>query len=218
MFRIKICGVTTVDDARMVADAGADALGLNFYNASKRCVDVAIAREITRAVGQRLLRVGVFVNHSVEEIRQIAAEVDLAAVQLHGDEPPEMVAQLAGLPVILARRFAGDAGEIVRDIDRCRAAGGEPAAVLVDAAVAGHYGGAGETLPWEKLAGSAGLLGGAPLLLAGGLRPKNLAEAIRTVGPYGVDVASGVESTPGRKDRELCSRFVQVARENGLAG
>ncbi|MCA9235465.1 MAG: phosphoribosylanthranilate isomerase [Planctomycetales bacterium] len=213
MFRVKICGITNVDDALAAIDAGADAIGLNFYAKSPRCVSTDVAREIAAAVGDRALVVGVFVNESPTGMMGVATEVGLAALQLHGDEPPEMLARLPDRPLIHAQRMgAAGLAPIVADLAACRAAGRAPDAVLVDAPAApGQYGGTGHTLAWHELASEAAALGATPLILAGGLNAANVADAIRAVRPYGVDVASGVESSPGKKDADLVRRFVAAA-------
>ncbi|MBX3433538.1 MAG: phosphoribosylanthranilate isomerase [Pirellulales bacterium] len=215
MFRIKICGVTTVADARVAVDAGADAIGLNFYPRSSRCVSLEQAREIAVAVGADALVVGVFVNESPQAIANVAAEVGLHALQLHGDEPAPSLAALPSLPLVRARRM-GDGGlaELAADLAACRAAGRVPAALLVDApAVAGQYGGGGEPFAWERIADRGEEFAGVPVILAGGLRPENVAQAVLAARPDGVDVASGVESSPGRKNAELVRQFIETARQ-----
>jgi phosphoribosylanthranilate isomerase len=156
----------------------------------------------------------VFVNSPPETIESIATAIGLKAVQLHGDEPPEAIAALSSRPTILARRL-GDHGVagLAEDLAACRAAGRLPDAVLVDAISPGRYGGTGETVSWATLADYRNWLADVPLILAGGLTPENVAEAIRVVRPFGVDVASGVESSPGVKDHDKIRRFVEAARE-----
>ncbi|WP_428308629.1 phosphoribosylanthranilate isomerase [Lacipirellula sp.] len=250
MFRIKVCGITNVEDAIAAVDAGADALGLNFYEKSSRCVSPVTAKRIVEAVLGRAKAWGVFVNLQNSEIEQLTADVGLDGVQLHGDETPRQVADMAkrmrapafpgrqkviskfsaeeqsrlegkiptelfSLPssVIRARRMdERGVGAIRADLDDCVRAGGLPGAVLVDAATPGRYGGTGETVSWVGLIDYTRWLGLTPLILAGGLRPDNVAEAIRTVRPFGVDVASGVESAPGKKDHAKVRDFVAAAR------
>jgi phosphoribosylanthranilate isomerase len=225
MFRVKICGITNFDDAQAAAEAGADAIGINFYEKSPRCVDIEQARDIVWGLGGHMkIRVGVFVNMLPSRIREIVTQVGIHAVQLHGDEPPETVAQIAQtkLPpdfqwvpsIIRARRIpAQGVAEITSDINACSAAGVCLAAVLVDAATPGRYGGTGETLSWAGLADHKRWVKQTPLILAGGLTPDNVTEAIRIVRPHGVDVASGVESSPGKKDHAKVRDFVAAARE-----
>lgn len=210
-FKIKICGITSVDDALTAVDAGADAIGLNFYEKSPRSIAVADARRIVTALAESqaaAVPIGVFVNHSVDEVRGIWKASPLAAVQLHGDEPPEMLAELSSIPVVRALRFGpGGVAEIARDFAACRV---KPCAVLIDALSTDRYGGTGETVSWAGLADHERWLE-CPLVLAGGLTPENVAEAIRIVRPQAVDVASGVESAPGKKDSAKMRDFVAAA-------
>ena len=223
-FRIKICGVTNVDDAQAAADAGADAIGLNFYEKSPRYIAPATACKLTLGAFERgALPIGVFVNSSVEAIQEVVQGTGLYGVQLHGDEPPQAVADLRVTPirgsitgrlaVIRARRFGGDGvAEIARDLSACQQKGAFPTAVLVDAFSPGRYGGTGETVSWVGLADHARWMGDVPLILAGGLTPENVAEAIRIVRPAAVDVASGVEASPGKKDPSKVRDFVAAAK------
>jgi phosphoribosylanthranilate isomerase len=219
MFRVKICGITRVEDALAVARAGADAIGLNFYAQSPRFITTEFAQAVAHALaeashGEGVVRVGVFVNTPVDQIKQIAREAKLNAVQLHGDEPAEAIRDLVPLPVIRARRLdARGVGPIDADLEECRTLGRLPDALLVDAAAAGSYGGTGQTVDWGLLTDHARWTRGVPLILAGGLRCENVAEAIRAVRPRGIDTASGVESAPGVKDHEKVAAFVQRARE-----
>ena len=213
-FRIKICGITRPEDAQAAVQGGADAIGLNFYSRSSRYVFPEIAQEITVAVDPAVLKIGVFVNSTAEQIDQIVQQVGLDAVQLHGDEPPELLGELdPNRPVVRARRL-GPAGlvEIAEDLKRCQQHGRCPSAVLLDAAVAGQYGGTGEQLPWDQLREYKSCLRDTPLVLAGGLTPENVSEAIATVQPMAVDVASGVESFPGVKSSEKLRLFLQRAK------
>lgn len=212
--RIKVCGVTTPDDAAAVAATGADTIGLNFFAKSPRCVSLEQAREIADASGAAL-RVGVFVNHSAEQIAAAVQAARLDAIQLHGDEPLSLLGELPeGPPVIRAVRVGPEglapAARLLEEADRM---GRAFAAVLVDAAAAGAYGGTGKAVDWARIARERRLLGGAPLILAGGLTPENVAEAIRQARPDGVDTASGVESSPGRKDAARAAQFVANAAE-----
>jgi phosphoribosylanthranilate isomerase len=214
-FRVKICGITNVEDALAAVDAGAEAIGLNFFRGSRRCIGAEEARRITEAVAGRTACIGVFVNDRAETIRAVCAEAGLKLVQLHGDEPPEFLKQLySGLQVIRARRLgAGGLPAVAADVAECRAACGfAPYAVLIDASVAGAFGGTGCTADWQRMVGFRQWVGEPPLILAGGLTPDNVAEAIRIVEPHAVDVASGVESSPGKKDRSKMRDFVAAAR------
>jgi phosphoribosylanthranilate isomerase len=212
MIRIKICGITNVDDALLAADAGADAIGLNFYPRSPRFIDEEVALAVVGALPAGVMKVGVFVNADAAEVRRIAEDLDLDLVQLHGDEPPEYLAGLADLRVIRAFRVgSAGTGPIAEHLDECRRLKCLPAMILVDAARKGQYGGTGQTVGCGLLASLRGK-GWPPLVLAGGLAPENVAEAIRQVRPAAVDTASGVESAPGRKDPDLVRRFVAAAR------
>jgi phosphoribosylanthranilate isomerase len=229
MFRIKICGLTNPDDALAAFDAGADGIGLNFYAKSKRYVDAATARKITDVLYQAagvpgrsfVYPIGVFVNHSASEVSRIVQESRLVAAQLHGDEPPEFVAGLPRIPTIRARRLDERGVSMLSDdLGACLAAVGAMPAderascdLLVDAAAPGQYGGTGETVDWSALADHPRWLTCKHLILAGGLTPDNVVEAIRIVRPHAVDVASGVESAPGKKDPAKMRDFVAAARE-----
>ena len=215
MFRIKICGITTPEDAELAADAGADAIGLNFYAQSKRFVEPEVAQEIAARTRPEVAKVGVFVNESIGTIEDLVQQVPLDYVQLHGDEPPEALQSLADIPVIKAFRcqkigFAG----IVNYLADCDA-NSRPAAVLVDAYHHAEYGGTGVALDWIEVGRQKSMLVGLPLLLAGGLTPENVSKAIRLSQPFGVDVASGVERKPGYKDMDKVQRFIAAAWNQG---
>jgi phosphoribosylanthranilate isomerase len=203
MTKIKICGITNVTDALAAMDTGVDLIGFNFYPKSPRYIDVGICRDIMSVMRRygHIKYVGVFVNASVEEIRATMETCGLALAQLHGDETPEMLHALNGKAF---KAFRG----VPADIDRC-VRNGSPA-LLVDAAVKSVYGGSGVTADWSA---AMELAKKYPLLLAGGLTPENVADAVRQVKPWGVDVASGVESRPGVKDEAKMKAFVQAVRE-----
>jgi len=205
---VKICGISSVDDAHTALDCGADALGLNFYAPSPRCVAVARAIEIVRAVGTRAVKVGVFVNATYDKIAAIDAAVGLDLIQLHGDEPAALCACWPGR-VIKACRL-----QTTKNVDGLAAYAGVRM-LLLDAAVRGAYGGTGVRADWRLAC--AAKRHGVPLLLAGGLTPENVAAAVRAVAPFGVDTASGVESTPGRKDAAKMHAFIVAARATGDA-
>jgi phosphoribosylanthranilate isomerase len=213
VFRIKICGVTRVADAEAIAAAGADALGLNFYAKSPRYVEPRVAREIADAIRGRLAIVGVFVNAPAASIREIADHVGLDLVQLHGDEPPDLLADLRSLPVLRAMRL-GDRGlaPVSAYLDECRRLGCAPQGILLDADAGVQFGGAGRVANWDMAAEYHSLSAAPRLVLAGGLTPDNVAQAIAQVRPAAVDTASGVESTPGHKDPDRVAAFVQAAQ------
>jgi phosphoribosylanthranilate isomerase len=208
MFRIKICGVTNLADAQVAIDAGADALGLNFYDKSPRCVSHDVAAQISAACGLAGVKpIGVFVNSPAEYVTQLAADLKLVAVQLHGDEPPEYREDLPpALQVIVALRLTAARGLSLPDFSR------PPAALLADAATSGQYGGTGHKLDWHALANWPAKTFGIPLILAGGLTPANVLAAIRICHPAGVDTASGVESSPGKKDPAKVHDFIAAAK------
>lgn len=212
MFRIKICGITRIEDATAAASAGADAIGLNFYERSPRRIDLETAQKIADSTPTGLLKIGVFVNCPIDEIRRIAELARLDAAQLHGDELPSHVVELAPLPVIRAVRCRDDLIDIERYLLACRSAGRLPDAILVDGYTAGEFGGVGRLASWDVINRDRAMVCGLPLILAGGLAPANVADAIAVVQPNGVDVASGVESAPGVKSADLIEQFVRSAK------
>ncbi len=211
LVRIKICGITRVRDAEEAAALGADALGLNFYPRSPRHVDPAAVPGILRVLPPFVEPVGVFANEPLSTVCETARRHGIArVVQWHGDHHEVYDVFPYRLISAFQVRERGDLKNIVRYLDACRAQGHCPAAILVDGQAAGLYGGTGQTAPWPLL---ATFFPGVPVILAGGLTPDNVGEAIRVVRPYGVDVASGVESSPGIKDADKMRRFIENARE-----
>jgi len=214
MFRIKICGITNPGDALAVSQAGADAVGLNFYPKSPRFIDHATARRICDVLPSKIVKTGVFVNAATKEICEIFDKLPLDLIQLHGDETPESIAQLGARPVMRAFRLGPEGLRPVFDyLDCCKRLCCLPRLVLLDALVKGIHGGTGETTNWSICAQYPGNETVPPLVLAGGLKPSNVAEAIDLVRPAAVDTASGVESSPGRKDPTAVTAFVQAARK-----
>jgi phosphoribosylanthranilate isomerase len=205
MVRVKICGVTTAADAIMAADLGADAIGLNFYAKSPRYLSPQAAMPIVKAMPPFTATVGVFVNMPIRQATAIAFQLGLRAIQTVDDSPQSSdTFPFAHIPTF---RIADQAG-----IDQAKAYCRQhrPSAVLIDAHVPGQMGGTGQTAPWHLL---AGVDFGVPLILAGGLTPENVAEAIRLVRPWGVDVASGVEASPGVKDQAKVKAFMAAVRQ-----
>lgn len=214
--RVKICGITTLADGLAAIELGADLLGFNFYPPSPRSLAPAACARLVSALkdhGARAILVGIFVNEPPERVIRILDECGLDLAQLSGDEPLEALAALGGR-VYKGLRPAGP-DTALRDAARYAAPSGAPALLIDappqpgDAPQPTQYGGTGRTGDWtlaEPLARRY------PLLLAGGLNPENVAAAIRRVRPWGVDVASGVESAPGRKDYARLQRFIQAAR------
>jgi phosphoribosylanthranilate isomerase len=218
-FRIKICGVTSLDDAQMVFDAGADAIGLNFYEGSPRYVSRETAAQVCRAAPPQVCCVGVFVNRPPADVAEMVEQIELDALQFHGDESPEDLAalrslggRLAEIPIIRAFRCrTNNYAEVAAYLHRAAEMGASLAAALIDAYAEGKYGGAGQAIDFRAFRESRGLFGDLPLILAGGLNPANIAAAIEEAKPDAVDVASGVESNPGKKDSRLVLRFVETA-------
>jgi phosphoribosylanthranilate isomerase len=213
---IKICGITCLSDAVMCARLGVDWIGLNFHPKSARYIDPADAAHIVSELPSHIKAVGVFVNLPVSAVLEIARTAGLHAVQLHGDEPPVYARDLAELPYIKAFRLADVAGwKLVLDyLDECRSIGREPEAVLVDAYVADEPGGTGRLIADEIMAGRPPL---PRLIVAGGLNPENVARRVMETRPWMVDVASGVESSPGRKDPDRVAEFVHNVRSVSAA-
>ena len=190
--KVKICGITNWTDARRAVEAGAQFLGFNFYRPSPRYIQPTAARRIIRRLPDGIAAVGVFVNEPEANMLTLARRVGLDYLQLHGDESPEQVARLKRkIPVIKAIR--------VRDSFRRKQLNsfGRASAILLDGFDARRHGGTGKTFNWTLARGSNG---SRRIFLAGGLTPENVAEAIRVARPYAVDVCSGIEARPGRKD------------------
>jgi len=200
---VKICGITNLADAQAAVDTGADALGFMFYEPSARNIAPAAAREIIAQLPPRVAKVGVFVNAPAEVIHRMTAECGLDTVQLHGEETPEFCAQFAPLKVWKAVRVRAESS--LRALPAY-----ETDAWLLDSYVAGHAGGTGEKFNWELAVAAKAL--GRPIILAGGLTPANIAAAVQQVRPFGVDVSSGVEAAPGRKDAAKMRAFIAAAK------
>jgi phosphoribosylanthranilate isomerase len=204
MTRIKICGVTTPADAAAAADLGADAVGVNFYEKSPRYVTPFFARELVQQLGPFLAPIGVFVSDDWQQMKAFASIAGLRGLQTYSLHPP-------ACPLTPSTHIPAFRVKDVVDLDTIRryVVEAQPSAVLVDSFVAGEMGGTGHQAPWELL---VGFDPGVPLILAGGLTPDNVADAIRIVKPWGVDVASGVESAPGVKDHGKMRAFIQAVR------
>ena len=203
--KIKICGITNPQDADAAVEAGADALGFVFYAQSPRCVEPAVAQRIITKLPPFVLPVGVFVNQDLEIVRNLFDECGLAFAQLHGDESPNYCESL-GRPVLRALRLQDQASLLALAEYKGRMG---IRGFVVDAFSDHAYGGTGNRADWTlalKIAKAA------PILLAGGLTPENVQDAIRQVQPYGVDVSSGVECRPGQKDHDKIRAFIQAVR------
>ena len=212
MTKIKICGIKTLNDARNAIEAGADYLGFNFYPKSVRFIEKEMCVEITSALKRehpQIKLVGVFVNSPVDEVKHILETCHLDLAQLHGDETPEMLEAFSGKAFKAIRLSASTSvDESVSPFLKSVPESASPA-LLIDAAVKGVYGGSGVTADWSA---AAELAKKYPLLLAGGLTPENVADAVRQVKPWGVDVASGVESASGEKDAAKMIQFVKEVK------
>jgi phosphoribosylanthranilate isomerase len=201
--KVKICGLTNVEDALAAVEAGADLLGFLLWEKSPRCVTIETAREIARRLPPATTRVGVFVDAKVEQVVFSLRICDFAALQFHGQESPAFCQQFSVMKIKAFR---------IRDAASLQAM---PAydvvdAFLLDSHVEGQPGGTGETFDWSLAAAAKKF--GKPVFLAGGLTPQNVAAAVRAAQPFGVDVASGVESSPGKKDHQKMRDFVAAVR------
>lgn len=203
--KIKFCGITALDDARLAAEAGAWAIGLIFWDESPRRCDPTVAAEIATALKRRVEIVGVFVNPTLDELAHAADAAPLTIVQLHGEEGPSFCAEASrrtGCKVIKAARVRSRA-----DIQALVPFHTDYH--LLDSHVSGRRGGSGETFEWDLARNHRGTV---PVILSGGLTPNNVAEAVATVQPFAVDVASGVEAAPGRKDPAKLRAFAEAVR------
>ncbi len=202
MVRVKICGITNLEDARHAVACGADALGFVFYPESPRYVELDLARQIIAALPPFVTCVGLFVNELPSRIVETVNYCGLDLIQLHGDETPE---QCSFPPY-----------RVIKAVRVSQQAGAEPlpdypvSALLLDALVPGQFGGTGKVCDWGF---AAKVSAQQPIVLAGGLTPENVAAAIKAVTPYAVDVSSGVETSPGQKDPRKVSEFIRIAKE-----
>jgi phosphoribosylanthranilate isomerase len=205
--KVKICGIRSLEEANAAVDAGADALGFNFWPNSPRYVTPRAAKAVIGGLSPMVSLVGVFVNDQAKRIAEIAAELHLNAVQLHGDESPEFCESLASIKTIKAIRVGLDFDlNVIKRYPACM--------VLLDSEIKGSYGGTGQRFDW-RIAIEAKQL--ARIILAGGLNIENVWDAITHVRPAAIDVCSGVEAEPGRKDLNKLRRFMAVvARANAL--
>lgn len=203
---VKICGITNLADGEAAVASGADALGFVFAP-SKRRIEPALAREIIWRLPAEVEKIGVFVEETLSRVREIAAYCGLTGLQLHGEETPEYLTYLKDYDLIKSFRMNSQTDFVkIKDyivqssVNR----------ILLDSFVSGQWGGTGKTFPWEKLASCN--WGGIQVIIAGGLNPENVSEAIRLGKPNGVDVSSGVEKEPGRKDLVLLKTFIERAK------
>ena len=209
MVKVKICGITNWADARKSVEAGADFLGFNFYAKSPRYITPAAASRIIRRLPRGIEAVGVFVNETEENVLKTAQLAGLQQIQLHGDESPETVARLRrNFPVIKALRVDGKIEASLSDFVNADA-------LLLDAVNGNQFGGTGKTFDWNLMR-RANLK--KKLFLAGGLTPENVEEAVKIAKPYAVDVCSGVEAKPGKKDSKRVTAFMRAVRGTKPAG
>jgi phosphoribosylanthranilate isomerase len=201
MVKVKICGITNLDDALQALDAGADALGFVFYDLSPRCISFETAERIIAKLPPYVVTSGVFVNNPASFIESAVGHCGINVVQLHGDETPGFCGTIRHTVVKAFRVRNISSLETIRQYS--------VSGYLLDAYAPGTYGGTGLTFNWEtaKIAKQFG-----PLILAGGLKPDNIRLAVETVEPYAVDVSSGVEASPGRKDHAKVSEFIKRAK------
>ena len=200
--KVKICGITNLPDGIAATEAGADALGFVFYEQSPRHISVEGAAALIRQLPSFVMKVGVFVNAPADLVVRASRECGLSLLQFHGDENPEYCLQF-GLMSMKAFR--------IRDSDSLRALQNyHTDAWLLDAYSPGKPGGTGETFNWDLALEARSL--GRPIFLAGGLTPENVAEAVQRARPYGVDVSSGIEAAPGKKDHAKVRAFIQAAK------
>lgn len=203
--KIKICGITNQEDAEIAVQEGADALGFVFYSQSPRYVQPAVAQHIIASLPPFVIPVGVFVNHDLDMVKRVFDDCGLALAQLHGDESPDFCESLHR-PVLRAIRLRDRSSFLALAEWKGRMG---VKGFVVDAFSDTVYGGTGHTTDWSL---AAEVAKAAPMLLAGGLTPENVQEAIRQVRPYGVDVSSGVECSPGQKDPDKIRAFIQSVR------
>jgi phosphoribosylanthranilate isomerase len=201
--RVKVCGITDTDDARDAILLGADAIGLNFSEKSLRCIDASRAAEIIEIVPAFVTIVGVFVNHpNPQGLEDFALSLGLHAVQLHGNESPDYCSMIQRVKVIKAIRMDSNF-----KVESLRSFGNRM--FLLDSATPGQFGGTGQTFDWSKAYGANAF---GSIVIAGGLNPENIGEAVSSLHPFAVDVSSGVESSPGKKSYDKMRRFIEAVR------
>jgi phosphoribosylanthranilate isomerase len=210
MVRVKVCGITNLEDALLSTEAGADGLGFNFWPRSKRYIEPDAATSMIAQLPPSVTPVGVFVDEEPASVERVARRTGVRGVQLHGDESPETASALAAQGFLVLKAFRVGKGFQPEALQRYAGVAG----FLLDADVRGEKGGTGRTFDWSQ-AKAARRFG--RIVLAGGLTVANVSEAIRQAQPFGVDVCSGVEQAPGRKDHRRLREFVRLARESLLS-
>ncbi|HSP44670.1 MAG TPA: phosphoribosylanthranilate isomerase [Chthoniobacterales bacterium] len=207
MLRVKICGLTTPQDAAAAVEFGADALGFNFFPGSKRYVRMETARDWIAMLPDQIEKVGIVVNPSWDDAKAAAGMAGITALQLHGAETPEFCRRLKEEGIRFEKALPVSDPDSVAELPYFFTG-----TVLLDSGAGGEFGGSGQTFPWEI---ARDFVQGNPslrVILAGGLTPENVAEAVALVRPFGVDVTSGVESSPGRKDYRRLRAFIAAVR------
>ncbi|HVF48309.1 MAG TPA: phosphoribosylanthranilate isomerase [Pyrinomonadaceae bacterium] len=207
MTKVKICGITNLEDALLSIEYGADQLGFNFYEKSPRYISPGAARQIIDKLGDGITTVGVFVNGLIDTVIRVAVDSKIDVIQLHGSESVQYVADIHSL----SRLDVIKAFSVSPDLTKHHIDEFEATAVLLDGYTPGVYGGTGELADWEF---ARIVATDSKVYLAGGLNPENVGAAIETVRPFAVDVASGVESSPGTKDAEKVKRFIEAVRKS----
>ena len=202
MTRVKICGITNCEDAKLACNSGADAIGLVFYPPSPRNVNIEQAKEIVDSLPPFTSSVALFVNETKETIEAVLNQVPIDIIQFHGDESPEFCASFSRQFIKAVRMKEG------LDLYQVQEQYHEARGLLLDTYKKGVPGGTGESFDWHKVPHDLKL----PIILAGGLKPENIAEAIEQVNPYAVDVSGGVEASKGKKDSDKIKRFMMVAK------
>jgi phosphoribosylanthranilate isomerase len=206
--RVKICGITEIEDARDAVLLGADAIGLNFYKNSPRYIDPTRAAKIIETLPPFVTIVGVFVNHAdPQNLEDFASSLGLHAVQLHGNETPDYCSMIQRVKVIKSLRVDANFR-----VDTLRTFGART--FLLDACSPDQFGGTGKSFNWDLVFGANAF---GSIIIAGGLNPDNVAQAVSTLHPFAVDVASGVESSPGKKDYEKMRRFIEAVHRADVA-
>jgi phosphoribosylanthranilate isomerase len=208
--RVKICGITSAADALAAIEYGADALGFNFCPRSKRYIDLETAREWIEKLPPKICKVAVLVDPTWAEARRIGQLTFIDALQLHGNESPEFCQRLAKSGIRFAKALAVTDTKSIADIPSF-----STDTFVLDSAFRGEFGGSGKTFPWQLARRFIESHLTFRVILAGGLTPENVAQAVSEVRPFAVDVTSGVESRPGRKDRALLRAFIEATRDSG---
>ena len=207
MVKVKVCGITRLEDALFVCQSGADAVGFIIYPKSKRFIKAKEVRKITSQLPPFITKVGVFVNEDPRDVLEILSYAHLDFAQLHGDETPQECEYIGANRVIKVFRLRNE-----EEIEKIKPYIGKVRAILLDTYDSKVYGGTGKPFNWEIAIKVKETFPEVPLILSGGLNPENVGRAVKTVKPYAVDVSSGVETEPGIKDRDRVKAFIKTAK------